>query len=336
MKTINIIKIVPVLALAFAACKKPENQTGPNAGGGVKSGTENPLAASACGATKADAENITIFPADNAWHQDVSKAAVDPYCTKIIAQFATSPVHPDFGSGKIDGATFGFPFAVVCGSQPKVRVKYRANAIDGNFGDESDSGPFPIPLTAPVEQSGDGHVIVVDKDNDMLYELYNANVKGDHWEASSGAKFNLNSNALRPDGWTSADAAGLPIFAGLVRYDEVLKGVINHAIRFTLPKADILSNSHILPARHGVPASGKVHAALPFGARLRLKAGFNISGYPPHIQTILTAFKKYGIILADVGSAMFISGSQDDRWNNNELNQLKKLKGSDFEVIRFN
>jgi hypothetical protein len=217
-----------------------------------------------------------------------------------------------------------------------VQVKYRANKIDGNFGDESDPGPFPIPLNAPIEQSGDGHVIVVDKDNDMLYELYNSNVKSNHWEASSGAKFNLNSNTLRPDGWTSADAAGLPIFAGLVRYDEVVKGEINHAIRFTLPKANILPNAHIFPARHDVSATGKAHAALPFGARLRLKASFNISGYPPHVQVILTALKKYGIILADVGSAMFISGSQDERWNNNELSKLNNIKASDFEVIKFN
>lgn len=326
----KIIRLVfAITFIALAACNKNESAKTP----AQKNDSLQLASPVTCTATKADA--IPIFPSTNAWNQDISALPVDPYSTQIIAKYAATGLHPDFGSGTYDGETMGFPFTVVCGSQPKVPIVFRANDVDDNYGDESDPGPYPVPLNAPVEDGGDAHVIVVDKDNHMLYELYNANVNGNHWEASSGAVFNLNSNALRPEGWTSADAAGLPIFAGLVRYDEVLKGEIDHAIRFTLQRGNTL-NSHILPARHNGNGSGLVHAALPFGARLRLKAGFNISGFPPHIQTILKAFKKYGIILADIGSNMYISGSQDERWNNDQLALLHQVKASDFEVIKFN
>ena len=331
MKKITVA-VATAFAILLADCSKKADGLTP------LPATEDALAATTtavCNVTKATADSLNIFPGDNAWHKDISTAAVDPFNRQIIAKFATSPLHPDFGSGLIDGKTFGFPFTVVCGSQPKVAIVYRANSIDGNFGSESDKGPFPIPLDAPIEQGGDGHVIVVDKDHKMLYELYNANVKSGHWEASSGAKFNLRSDSLRPDGFTSADAAGLPIFAGLVRYDEISKGVINHAIRFTLARGNTLA-AHIFPARHEGNGSGKVHFALPFGARIRLKASFNISSYSTRNKVILTALKKYGIILADIGSNMYISGSQDNRWNNDELHQLTKLKGSDFEVVKFN
>lgn len=352
--------LVVVLLACVAACtkggnpvappaKKPGNgtgtggHTGPAGGTGStgstgSTGTTGTTGATgptgtACNATHADAENITIFPADNPWHLDVSALPVDPYSTQILGKYATTGLHADFGSGLIDDETFGFPFAVVCGSQPKVPIVFRKNAVDDNYGDESDPGPYPIPLNAPVE-TGDGHVIVVDKDNDKLYELYNANVNGDHWEASSGAIFDLNSDALRPDGWTSADGAGLPIFAGLVRYDEVAKGEINHALRFTLARGYI-TPAHISPARHDVPGTGAAHAALPMGARLRLKAGVDISGYPAHVQVVLKAMKKYGIILADIGSSMYISGGQDDRWDNDEMSKIHGIKASDFEVIKF-
>ena len=167
-----------------------------------------------------------------------------------------------------------------------------------------------------------------------MYELYNASVNGDHWEASSGAIFNLKSNALRPDGWTSADAAGLPIFPGLVRYDEVLKGTIDHAIRFTLSSANV-KPAYISPARHKVNSSGGQYS-LPFGAKIRLKSNFDISVYSPRLQVILTAMKKYGLILADIGSNMYISGAPDERWDNNELHQLGNIKASSFEVVKFN
>ena len=278
-----------------------------------------------------------IFPDDNPWNQDISTLPVDSYSSQIIAGFSSAGLKADFGSGLWQGAPIGIPFAVVCGNQPLINVVFRANGYDGNYGDESDPGPYAIPLDAPIEGNGQGdaHVIAVDKDHDILYELYNASVNGDHWEASSGAIFHLDSDSLRPAGWTSADAAGLPIFPGLVRYDEVLKGTINHAIRFTLTSSNVLP-AYIAPARHQVNSSGQPDASLPFGGRLRLKQSVDISGYSPHLQVILQAMKKYGLILADIGSNMYISGAPDDRWNNDELQQLGTIKASDFEVIKFN
>lgn len=292
---------------------------------------------STCTASLANAEAIPVFPADNAWNLDISAAAVDPYSSQIIAGFSANVIKADFGSGLWNGAPIGIPYVVVCGSQPRVAVNFRANGYDGNYGDESDPGPYPVPLSAPVEGngSGDSHVLVVDKDNKMLYELYNASLAGDHWEASSGAVFDLKSNSLRPDGWTSADAAGLPIFPGLVRYEEILKGVIDHPVRFTLPSSRV-KPGYVLPARHKVNSSGGATTSLPFGARIRLKAGFDISGYSPVNRIILTAMKKYGLILADIGSSLYISGAPDERWNNDELRQLGNVHGSDFEVVQFN
>ena len=211
----------------------------------------------------ADAENIAIFPADNAWNQDISASPVDPYSSQIIANFSTAKVKADFGSGLWDNAPIGIPYTVVCGSQPKVNVTFRANSNDGNYGDESDPGPYPIPANAPIEGNGQGdsHVIVVDKDNKMLYELYNASVSNGQWSASSGAIFDLTSDKLRTADWTSADAAGLPIFPGLVRYEEVLKGTIDHAIRFTLQSSNV-KPAYISPARHSVNSSGGQYSFL--------------------------------------------------------------------------
>lgn len=312
------------VAFALFSCKKKTDTTAPT----IPSGS--------CIGTKGEAEQMQIFPADNAWNLDISSAAVDPYSTQIIASFAANTIKADFGSGTWNDAPIGIPYVVVCGSQKKVPVVYRANGYDGNYGNESDAGPFPIPLNAPIEGngSGDAHVIAVDKEAGKLYELYNASVNGDHWEASSGAVFDLRSNALRPDGWTSADAAGLPIFAGLVRYEETEKGVIDHPIRFTLPSAKV-KPAYIHPARHKVNSSGGTYS-LPFGARIRLKASFDISGFSPRNQVILKAMKQYGLILADIGSNLYISGAPDERWNNDELRQLGNVKGSDFEVVRFN
>ena len=213
-----------------------------------------------CSATLADAENIQVFPADNPWNLDISSMPADPYNNQIIAGFSASTLKADFGSGLWDNAPIGIPFVVVCGSQPKIPVTFRANSYDGDYGDESDAGPYAIPLTAPIEGNGvgDSHVIAVDKTNGILYELYNASLNGNHWEASSGAIFHLNSNALRTDGWTSADAAGLPVFPGLVRYDEVLKGTIDHAIRFTL-NSSLVQPAYISPARHKVNSSGGMY-----------------------------------------------------------------------------
>lgn len=290
-----------------------------------------------CKAQLADAENIAIFPADNAWNQDVSNAAVDPYSSQIIAQFGTAKLKADFGSGLYDNTPIGIPYSVVCGSQAKVSITFRANANDGNYGDESDPGPYPIPANAAIEGNGvgDSHVIVVDKDNKLLYELYNASFTGGKWQASSGAIFDLSSDKLRPAGWTSADAAGLPIFPGLVRYEEVLKGTIDHAIRFTLQSANV-KPAYIAPARHSVNSKGGQFTSLPFGAKIRLKAGFNISSFSATNKVILTALKKYGLILADIGSNMYISGAPDSRWSNDDLQKLGTIPASNFEVVKFN
>lgn len=290
-----------------------------------------------CIAVKADAENIQIFPAGNAWNLDISGSPIDPYNTQIIAGFASNAVKADFGSGLWDGAPIGIPYTVVCGNQTKYAVTFRANSYDDNYGDESDAGPYAIPLNTPIEGNGQGdsHVIAIDKENKILYELYNASVNNGHWEASSGAIFDLKTNTLRPDGWTSADAAGLPIFPGLVRYEEIVKGVIDHPIRFTLASSKVMP-AYIHPARHKVNSTGGQFSSLPFGARIRLKAGFNTSGFSETNKIILAAMKKYGLILADIGSNLYITGAPDERWDNDDLQKLGQVHGSDFEVVKFN
>ncbi len=217
-------------------------------------------------------------------------------------------------------------------------MTYRANATDGNYGSESDPGPFPIPLNAPIEGNGvgDSHVITVDAANHKLYELYNASLSasGTSWGASSGAKFDLDSNALRPLCYTSADAAGLPIFPGLVRYDEIVRGAITHPIRFTLQRSRV-SPMFVGPARHYVNGTNTDPSRpTPLGMRLRLKASVNIAAYSPTNRIILTAMKKHGIILADIGSNFYISGAPDARWDNDDLKNLRTIRPADFEVVQ--
>lgn len=298
-----------------------------------------PPPAPACpGTTLAQAENINIFPADNPWNTAIDATPLDSRSNAIITLIANNnpSLKADFGSGLWDNAPIGIPYVVVCGNQPQLPIVYRANGYDGNYGDESDPGPFPIPANAPIEGNGNGdsHVIAVDVENKKLYELYNASRGSNSWEASSGALFNLNSNALRPTGWTSADAAGLPIFPGLVRYEEVLKGVIDHPIRFTLRSSKV-SRAYIDPARHKVNGGNTSSSApVPFGMRIRLKASFNISSFSPVNRVILQAMKTYGLILADIGSDLYISGAPDERWNNDDLRNLGQLKATDFEVVQ--
>jgi hypothetical protein len=272
-----------------------------------------------------------LFPSDNAWNEDVSNAPVDPNSANLIAGMGLNAnLHPDFGT-VWNGAPNGIPYIVVEGVQTKVPINFTA------FGSQSDPGPYPVPPGAPIEggpnATGDRHVIVIDRDNWKLYELYRAFPinNGASWNADSGAVFDLNSNALRPAGWTSADAAGLPIFPGLVRYDEVFEQQeIKHAIRFT---AQITRRAYVHPARHWASTNTSVDRP-PMGMRVRLKASVNISGYSPSMQVILRALKKYGMILADNGSNWFISGAPDPRWSDDDLNTLKAIKGSDFEVIK--
>jgi hypothetical protein len=290
-----------------------------------------------CNAQLSDAENVMLFPADNSWNQDISTAALNPNSSQIIAQISSIPLKADFGSGTWEGDPIGIPFTVVCGSQAKVKVTFRANANDGNYGSQSDPGPYAIPLNAPIEEpdvpGSDAHVISVDKDNGILYELYNASVVNGQWQASSGAIFNLNSDALRPLGWTSADAAGLPIFPGIVRYDEILTGVINHPIRYVMANSNIQA-AYVFPARHFANTTGGA-LSLPFGSKIRLKASFDISGFSATNQIILTAMKKYGLILADDGVNGYFKGAPDSRWNNTDLKAFSNVTFNDFEVVNY-
>lgn len=269
-----------------------------------------------------------IFPADNPWNTDISRAPVDPKSDTYIASIgADLSLHPDFGT-VWNGAPNGIPYVVVPGSQPKVPVKFR-------YADESDRGPYPIPPDPPIEGgpngTGDRHVLIVDRDNWRLYELFSARHMADGWHASSGAIFNLNSNALRPDGWTSADAAGLPILPGLVRYDEVVGwGEIRHALRFTVART---RRAYVFPARHFASQSSDPSLP-PMGMRVRLKADYDISGFPPEAQVILKALRRYGMFLADNGGNWFLSGAPDPRWNDEALATLKRVHGRDFEVVK--
>jgi hypothetical protein len=241
-------------------------------------------------------------------------------------------MHADFGSGQYQGSTIGIPYSVVGGTQAPVSITFTA------YGSESDPGPMPVPGNAQVEGdpnpgNGDRHVLVLDNSNCFLYELYAAVPKGNgSWNAGSAAVWDLLGNEQRPWTWTSADAAGLPIFPGLVRYDEVAAGQIQHAIRFTLPDSRAAA---VLPATHWAGTSTSANAT-PMGMRLRLKAGYNISGFSANLQVILSAMKKYGLIMADNGSAMYISGTPDSRWDNDDLHNLGQVPASAFEVTQMN
>lgn len=287
---------------------------------------------------KSKLEDIAIFPSDNLLNQDISSAPVDTRSAAIMMVIGTPGIHPDFGSGLWNGAPIGIPFIQVCNDQSKIPVLFRANEYDGNYGDQSDPGPYPIPLTAPVEGNGvgDSHVLAVDIDNKILYELYNASVGQNNsgWESSGGVTCDLKINDKRPAGWTSAEASGMPILPVLDRYDEVLKGIIDHPTRFTLSKAKTM-RAYTAPASHWSSGDNtNMNAPTPYGMRLRLKADFDISSYSQSNQVILTAMKKYGLIFADIGSDFFISGAPDERWNNDDLSQLKKITAANFEVVQ--
>ena len=279
----------------------------------------------------ANLQGFTPFPVDNAWNRDVSADPVDPNSAAIIAFIgAGTGLHPDFGAGLWLGAPIGIPYAVVASSvQAKVPVTFTA------YGAESDPGPMPLPATAVVEggsaSTGDRHVLVLDRDACVLYELYRAFLQLDgSWTADSASIWDLKSNTLRPYGWTSADAAGLPIFPGLARYDEVAAGAIPHALRFTVPTS---RKAYVLPATHWASSTTSTSAP-PMGLRVRLKAGVDISAYPTQAKVVLAALKRYGMILADNGSPWYISGAPDDRWDNTQLAALSGIKGSDLEVVQ--
>ena len=273
-----------------------------------------------------------VFPADNIWNTPVDDLSVHSRSGQYVSRIgATANVHADFGSGVWPpGSTspIGIPYVTVGAGQPGTAIQFTA------WPGESDPGPYPVPADAPIEggpsSSGDRHVLVVDAADCYLYELFYAFPNGNGtWRASNGAKYDLRSNGLRPDGWTSADAAGLPIYAGLVRYDEVVAGVIEHAIRFTAPSTQ---SAYVWPARHEASSITDLSYP-PMGQRFRLKASFDTSGFSWETQVILAAMKTYGLILADNGSPWYISGAPDPRWDNDVLHELDVLEGADFEAV---
>jgi hypothetical protein len=275
------------------------------------------------------APKCPLFPRWSHWNQRVDRLPVHPRSSAIVRSIGVDDnVHADFGSGRYQGRPIGIPYTTVSGRQPTVPVRF-------DYAEESDRGRYPIPRDAPVEggrgSDGDRHVIVVDRDRCRLHELFSAYPLdgGRRWRAGSGAVWNLRSNRLRPRGWTSADAAGLPILPGLARYDEVRRGRIDHALRFTAVRT---RRAFIYPARHF--ASSLTDPDLPaMGQRLRLKRGFDTSRFPPQARVVLQALKRYGMILADNGAPWYVSGAPSKGWDNDDLHSLHRVHGSDFEVV---
>ncbi len=270
------------------------------------------------------APRCTIFPQTNPWNRRVDSLPVAPNSDAIIRSIgADVGLHADFGSGFYNGAKIGIPFDVVTKRTPRARVTF-------DYADESDKGPYPMPRRVHIESGSDRHALLIDRDACRLYELYALTRTPRGWRAGSGAIWSLRSNKLRPAGWTSADAAGLPIFPGLARYDEVARGVIDHALRFTVERT---RRAYVYPARHY--ASSLTDADLPpMGLRVRLKASFDVRGFGKHARVVLTALKRYGMLVADNGSNWFISGAPDPRWDNDDLHALGLVTGSEFEVVK--
>ncbi len=329
--------VLCVLVVGLAACqpsggvgttpttKKPTTTTAKPTTTTVKptttttTSTTTPPAGGAC----------PTFPADNPWNTDISTYPVHSRSAAWVTSIGTTRrLHPDFGTFW-EGAPIGIPFVHVGAGQPKVPVTF-------DYADESDPGPYPIPPNAPIEggpsATGDRHVIVIDDAACRLYELFYAYPQGGgtSWDAGSGAIFDLRSNALRPDGWTSADAAGLPIYPGLVRYDEVVEeGVIDHALRFTISRSQ---RGYIHPATHF--ASSITDADVPpMGARFRLKQSYSCAAFSDEVKVICAALKRYGMIVADNGSNWYVSGQHDPRWDDDAIGDLKQIPGSAFEAV---
>jgi hypothetical protein len=273
------------------------------------------------------ARHCPVFPANNAWNERVDKLPVSADSAELISSIGLgSPVHADFGSGKWDGGPIGIPFGVVSRKTPGSRVSFE-------YADESNRVRYPIPRNVQIEggarATGDRHAILVDKSTCRLYELYDLRRTSHGWTAGSGAVWNLRSNHLRPAGWTSADAAGLPMFPGLARWDEVARGSIDHALRFTVPET---RRAYVYPARHYASSSNDPSLP-PMGLRVRLKASVNVSSFPRQARVVLRALQRYGMILADNGSPWYISGAPNRHWNNDDLHSLGRLTGADFEVV---
>jgi hypothetical protein len=273
------------------------------------------------------APDCEVFPADNVWNERVDDLPMRRNSKRLIRSIGRrDTLHADFGSGKWEGAKIGIPVTFVDGDQRRRKVRF-------TYADESDKGPYPIPKKVKIEggrsSDGDRHALIVDRDRCRLYELFALYKRKSGWRAGSGAIWDLSSNDLRPRGWTSADAAGLPILPGLARYDEVRRGEIDHALRFTVSQT---RRKYIYPARHFASDSNDPSLP-PMGLRVRLKKGFDISGFPPQARVVLRALKRYGMILADNGSDWFISGAPNSGWDNDDLHSLHDVPGSAFEAV---
>ena len=270
-----------------------------------------------------EAPRCAIFPRDNPWNRRVDRLPVARNSTVLVRSIGASDgLHPDFGAALWRGREIGIPVTVVSGRQAKVRVSF-------DDAGESDRGSYPIPRRVRTEAGGDSHAILVDRDRCILYELYALERRRPGWHAGSGAIWSLRSNRLRPTGWTSADAAGLPILPGLVRYDEVARGRIDHALRFTAPRT---RSAYVYPARHEAGAGGDPRLP-PMGLRVRLRPDFEIRGFPRQARVVLEALKRYGMLLADNGSPWYLTGVPDRRWDDDALHALSRVKGSDLEVV---
>jgi hypothetical protein len=318
-----------MLGVPFFGCTTTE-QTDDGSGG--SQGVVNTIVPAIPGGVPGQAPTIggcAVFPDDNWWNRDISAEAVDLLSSAYVASIDSDPaadrdaagravLHADFGSH----ADWGMSYVVVPANQTLVPITFTEYVA------ESDPGPYPVPLDAPVQAGGDRHVLVLQSGSCRLYELYHAQRNAEGWDAGAGAVFNLGTNALRPEGWMSTDEAGLPVLPGLVRYDEVASGEITHALRFTIGTS---GRGFVLPARHyGTSLDPNVP---PMGARLRLKAAFDLSSYGGHALVILKALKRYGMFVADTGHSWFVSGTTDPRWVDEDLDQLKTVPGSAFEVV---
>jgi hypothetical protein len=315
-----------VIGLTLAACAGGKTPQVPSAAAPTAVSTAILSAVLATDAPIAEGD-CRLFPSDNIWNTSIVDAPVDLRSDDYVQSIGLDDaMHPDFGAGEWEGGPIGIPFVEAGSATQRESVAF-------DYADESDPGPYPIPDEATIEggadSDGDRHILILDTDECRLYELYDARPGPDGWTAGSGAIFNLRSNDLRPTGWTSADAAGLPILPGLVRFEEVAAGEIRHALRFTAPRTQ---RAYVWPARHS--ASDLTDRALPpMGQRFRLRREFDVAGFSPGVQVILRALQDYGMMLADNGSPWFLSGVPDDRWNNEILRELDRVRGRDFEAV---
>jgi hypothetical protein len=281
------------------------------------------LAGATSAARLPQAPACQVFPPSNPWNQRVDSLPVAASSNTIVASIGVDDhVHADFGSGLWEGSKIGIPITVVGKKTPRSRVAFE-------YASESDRGPYPIPSNVKIEGGSDHHAILVDRNGCKLYELFALERRAGRWHAGSGAIWNLSSNKLRPKSWTSADAAGLPIFPGLARYDEVARGRIDHALRFTVSQS---RRAYVWPARH-FASSDSSPSLPPMGLRLRLKRSYPISGFPRQARIVLKALKEYGMMVSDNGSDWYISGAPDPRWSNDQLHTLHRVPGSAFEVV---